>query len=124
VVTDKIGLAATALTTFDELYYIACWFASLDHLSNGQAAWNIVTTANPDTAKNFGLDEHVEHNDRYKRAREFYDVVTGLWDSFADDAFIRDRESGIFFDLGKMHVLDHKGDDLKVRGPLNIARPV
>ena len=124
VVTDKIGLAATASTTYDEPYHIARRFASLDHLSNGRAAWNIVTTANPDAAKNFGLDEHVEHSDRYKRAREFYDVVTGLWDSFADDAFIRDRESGIFFDPEKMHVLGHKGDDLKVRGPLNIARPV
>ncbi|KAK4441995.1 nitrilotriacetate monooxygenase component A [Podospora aff. communis PSN243] len=124
VVTDKIGLAATASTTFDEPYHIARRFASLDHLSNGRAAWNIVTTANPDAAKNFGLDEHVEHGNRYKRAREFYDVVTGLWDSFADDAFIRDRESGIYFDPDKLHVLDHKGDDLKVRGPLNIARPV
>ncbi len=124
VVTSRIGLAATASTTYDEPYHIARRFASLDHLSSGRAAWNIVTTANPEAAKNFGLDEHVEHSDRYKRAREFYDVVTGLWDSFADDAFIRDRESGIYFDPDKMHVLDHKGDDLKVRGPLNIARPV
>ncbi|MDE1156965.1 MAG: LLM class flavin-dependent oxidoreductase [Neorhizobium sp.] len=123
-VTERIGLAATASTTFDEPYHIARRFASLDHISNGRAAWNIVTTSNPDTARNFGLDEHVEHGERYKRAREFYDVVTGLWDSFADDAFIRDQESGIFFDPDKMHVLDHKGDELSVRGPLNIARPV
>ncbi|KAG0648273.1 Nitrilotriacetate monooxygenase component A [Hyphodiscus hymeniophilus] len=124
VVTEKIGLAATASTTYDEPYHIARRFASLDHLSNGRAAWNIVTTGNPESAKNFGLDEHVEHSERYKRAREFYDVVTGLWDSFADDAFIRDQESGIFMDPEKMHVLNHKGDDLKVKGPLNIARPV
>jgi FMN-dependent oxidoreductase (nitrilotriacetate monooxygenase family) len=123
-VTDKIGLAATASTTYDEPYHIARRFASLDHLSNGRAAWNIVTTGNPESAKNFGLDEHVEHGSRYKRAREFYDVVTGLWDSFADDAFIRDQESGIYLDPEKMHVLNHKGDELKVRGPLNIARPV
>ena len=123
-VTDKIGLAATASTTFDEPYHVARRFASLDHISNGRAAWNIVTTSNPDTARNFGLDEHVEHGERYKRAREFYDVVTGLWDSFADDAFVRDQESGIFFDPAKMHVLDHKGEELSVRGPLNIARPV
>lgn len=123
-VTEKIGLAATASTTYDEPYHIARRFASLDHLSGGRAAWNIVTTGNPESAKNFGLDEHVQHADRYKRAREFYDVVTGLWDSFADDAFIRDRESGIYFDPEKMHVLNHKGDELKVRGPLNIARPV
>ncbi|KAH8656880.1 luciferase-like domain-containing protein [Ilyonectria robusta] len=124
VVTEKIGLAATASTTYDEPYHIARRFASLDHISNGRAAWNIVTTGNPESAKNFGLDEHLEHSERYKRAREFYDVVTGLWDSFADDAFIRDRESGVFFDPQKLHVLDHKGDALKVRGPLNIARPV
>ncbi|KAM5350680.1 hypothetical protein ACJ41O_007185 [Fusarium nematophilum] len=124
VVTEKIGLAATASTTYDEPYHIARRFASLDHLSNGRAAWNIVTTGNPESSKNFGSDEHLEHSQRYKRAREFYDVVTGLWDSFADDAFIRDQESGIFFDPEKLHVLNHKGEDLQVRGPLNIARPV
>lgn len=122
--TERIGLAATASTTYDEPYHIARRFASLDHLSNGRAAWNIVTTGNPESAKNFGFDEHIEHSNRYKRAREFYDVVTGLWDSFADDAFIRDPGSGIYMNPEKMHVLDHKGDDLKVRGPLNIARPV
>jgi FMN-dependent oxidoreductase (nitrilotriacetate monooxygenase family) len=123
-VTERIGLAATASTTYDEPYHIARRFASLDHISNGRAAWNIVTTSNPDAARNFGQDEHAEHGERYKRAREFYDVVTGLWDSFADDAFIRDQESGIFMDPEKMHVLAHKGDELSVRGPLNIARPV
>jgi FMN-dependent oxidoreductase (nitrilotriacetate monooxygenase family) len=123
-VTERIGLAATASTTYDEPYHIARRFASLDHISNGRAAWNIVTTSNPDAARNFGHDEHAEHGERYKRAREFYDVVTGLWDSFADDAFIRDQESGIFIDPEKMHVLAHKGEELSVRGPLNIARPV
>lgn len=123
-VTERIGLVATASTTFDAPYHIARRFASLDHLSNGRAGWNIVTTSNPDAALNFGLDDHVEHDERYRRAREFYDVVTGLWDSFADDAFIRDRESGLYFDPEKLHVLDHKGEHLSVRGPLNIARPV
>lgn len=123
-VTDKIGLAATASTTFDEPYHVARRFASLDHISGGRAAWNIVTTSNPDAARNFGLSEHVEHGERYKRAREFFDVVTGLWDSFADDAFSRNQESGIFFDPEKLHVLDHKGEEFSVRGPLNIARPV
>jgi FMN-dependent oxidoreductase (nitrilotriacetate monooxygenase family) len=123
-VTERIGLAATASTTFEEPYHVARRFASLDHISNGRAAWNIVTTSNPDSARNFGLDEHIAHGERYARAREFYDVVTGLWDSFADDAFIRDQESGIFFDARKMRVLDHKGHELSVRGPLNIARPV
>ncbi|KAF4970398.1 hypothetical protein FSARC_2560 [Fusarium sarcochroum] len=124
VVTEKIGLAATASTTYDEPYHIARRFASLDHLSNGRAAWNIVTTGNPESSKNFGSDEHLEHSERYKRAREFYDVVTGLWDSFADDALIWDRESGIFFDPEKLHTLNHKGESLQVKGPLNIARPV
>jgi FMN-dependent oxidoreductase (nitrilotriacetate monooxygenase family) len=123
-VTERIGLVATASTTFDAPYHIARRFASLDHISNGRAGWNIVTTANPDAALNFGMSEHMEHGERYHRAREFYDVVTGLWDSFADDAFVRDRESGLFFDPEKMHVLDHKGEELSVRGPLNIARPV
>jgi alkanesulfonate monooxygenase len=122
-VTERIGLVATASTTFDEPYHVARRFASLDHISNGRAGWNIVTTSNPDAALNFGLDAHVEHGERYHRAREFYDVVTGLWDSFADDAFIRNAESGIFFDPEKMHVVAHKGEELSVRGPLNIARP-
>ncbi|AYG67149.1 MULTISPECIES: LLM class flavin-dependent oxidoreductase [unclassified Rhizobium] len=122
-VTDRIGLVATASTTFDLPYHIARRFASLDHISGGRAGWNIVTTSNPDAALNFGLEEHMEHGERYHRAREFYDVVTGLWDSFADDAFIHDAESGIFFDPDRMHVLGHKGEELSVRGPLNIARP-
>ncbi len=123
-VTERIGLIATASTTYNDAYHVARKFASLDHISNGRAGWNLVTTANPDAAMNFGQDEHMAHGERYKRAREFYDVVTGLWDSFADDAFIRDAESGIFWDPARMHVLNHKGEELSVRGPLNIARPV
>lgn len=123
-VTERIGLIATASTTFDEPYHIARRFASLDHISGGRAGWNIVTTANPDAALNFGYIDEIDHDERYIRAREFHDVVTGLWDSFADDAFVRDVESGIYFDPSKLHVLDHKGDNLSVRGPLNIARPV
>jgi alkanesulfonate monooxygenase len=124
MVTERIGLIATGSTTFDEPYHVARRFASLDHISNGRAGWNIVTTSNPDAALNFGLTEHVEHDERYRRAREFYDVVTGLWDSWADDAWLRDPDSGLFFDPAKLHVLDHKGAQLSVRGPLNIARPV
>jgi FMN-dependent oxidoreductase (nitrilotriacetate monooxygenase family) len=123
-VTEHIGLVATASTTFDAPYHVARRFASLDHISGGRAGWNLVTTSNPDAALNFGLDEHVEHGERYRRAREFFDVVTGLWDSWADDAFVRDVESGVFFDPDKVHVLAHKGEHLSVRGPLNIARPV
>ncbi len=124
MVTDRIGLVATASTTFDEPYHVARRFASLDHISNGRAGWNVVTTANPDAALNFGLTDHVEHDERYRRAREFHTVVTGLWDSWADDAWLHDQASGVFFDPAKMHVLNHKGKHLTVRGPLNIARPV
>src|ERR1700723_2442772 len=122
--TERIGLVATGSTTFDAPYHIARRFASLDWISGGRAGWNIVTTSNPDAALNFGLDEHMEHGERYRRAREFYDVVTGLWDSWADDAWIRDVDDGVFFEPSKMHVLNHKGKYFSVRGPLNIARPV
>jgi FMN-dependent oxidoreductase (nitrilotriacetate monooxygenase family) len=124
VSTHHLGLIATASTTFEQPYLIARRFASLDHISGGRAGWNIVTTSNPDAALNFGLEEHLEHGERYRRAREFYDVVTGLWDSWADDAFTRDVESGIYFDPAKLHVLNHKGPYHSVRGPLNIARPI
>ncbi len=124
MVTRHIGLIATASTTFEPPYLIARRFASLDHISGGRAGWNLVTTSNPDAALNFGLTEHMEHGERYRRAREFFDVVTGLWDSWAEDAFIRDVENGIYFDPARLHVLDHKGEFLSVRGPLNIARPV
>lgn len=122
--TEHLGLIATGSTSFDEPFHIARRFASLDHISEGRAGWNIVTTSNPDAAKNFGLEEHLDHAERYRRAREFYEVVTGLWDSWADDAFIRDVESGVFFDPDKLHTLDHKGEFFSVQGPLHIARPV
>jgi FMN-dependent oxidoreductase (nitrilotriacetate monooxygenase family) len=124
VVTERLGLIATASTTYDQPYHVARKFASLDHLSGGRAGWNVVTTSNPDAAKNFGLEHHPEHGERYDRAREFVDVVKGLWDSWADDAFVRDVSRGIFFDAEKLHVLDHKGPHLAVRGPLNVARPI
>jgi len=122
--TEHLGLIATASTTFEPPYLIARRFASLDHISGGRAGWNLVTTSNPDAALNFGLTEHMEHGERYRRAREFFDVVTGLWDSWADDAFIRDVESGVYFDPERLHVLDHEGEFFSVRGPLNIARPI
>ncbi len=124
MVTERIGLIATASTTFEAPYHIARRFASLDHISGGRVGWNVVTTSNPDAALNFGLEDHVEHDERYQRAREFHAVVTGLWDSWADDAWLRDQPSGIFFDPARMHTLDHKGEHLSVRGPLNIARPI
>jgi alkanesulfonate monooxygenase len=122
--TEHIGLMATATTTYDEPFHIARRFASLDHISGGRAGWNIVTTGNPESAWNFGHEDHMDHDERYRRAREFYDVVTGLWDSWADDAFIHDVASGTFFDPEKLHILNHKGKYLSVRGPLHIARPI
>lgn len=122
MVTRHIGLIGTASTTFETPYLIARRFASLDHISGGRAGWNLVTTSNPDAALNFGMTEQMPHADRYRRGREFVDVVNGLWDSFADDAFVQDQESGIFFDPDKMHVLNHDREFFSVRGPLNIAR--
>src|SRR5438477_8693333 len=122
--TEYLGLIATASTTFEPPYVIARRFASLHHIIGGRAGWNLGTTSNPDAALNFGLTEHMEHGERYRRAREFFDVVTGLWDSWADDAFLRDVEDGIYFDPERLHVLDHQGEFLSVRGPLNIARPI
>lgn len=124
MVTKHIGLIATASTTYNEPFHIARRFASLDHISGGRAGWNLVTSGNPAEALNFSRAEHLEHDTRYRRAREFFEVVTGLWDSWADDAFLRDRESGVFFDPAKLHTLDHKGEWFQVKGPLNIARPV
>ena len=123
-VTEHIGLIATASTTYEEPYHVARRFASLDHISGGRAGWNLLTTSNPESARNFGQDAHMAHGERYARAREFFDVVTGLWDGWADDAFIRDVEAGIYFNPDRLHVLNHSGLELSVRGPVNIARPI
>jgi FMN-dependent oxidoreductase (nitrilotriacetate monooxygenase family) len=120
--TSHIGLIATASTTYNAPYNLARRFASLDHVSGGRAGWNIVTSARSNEAYNFGRDAHYEHEERYDRAREFTNVVLGLWDSWDDDAFIRDKASGLFFDPGKLHVLNHKGENFSVRGPLNVPR--
>lgn len=123
MVTKRIGLVATVSTTYNEPYTVARKFASLDYISNGRAGWNLVTSAAAAESKNFNLDQHLAHADRYKRAREFVEVVTGLWDGWADDAFVYDQESGIYFDTDKVEVLNHKGTYFSVQGPLNIPRP-
>jgi alkanesulfonate monooxygenase len=122
VVTRHIGLVATATTTYNEPYHIARKFASLDQLSEGRAGWNLVTSANEQEALNFSRSAHVPHDQRYARAREFAAVVRGLWESWEDDAFLRDPASGLFFDPAKLHVLNHVGEHFGVRGPLNVAR--
>jgi alkanesulfonate monooxygenase len=121
--TEKIGYIATASTTYNEPFHIARKFASLDFISGGRVGWNVVTSWSEAEAKNFSRDKHLEHSVRYGRAEEFVDVVRGLWDSWEDDAFLRDKEGGRYFDPAKMHVLNHVGEDFSVRGPLNIARP-
>ena len=123
-VTARIGLVATATTSYNEPYHIARKFASLDHISGGRAGWNVVTSSNLSEAFNFGREQHYEHGERYDRAVEFVDVVRGLWDSWDDDAFLRDRASARYFDPAKIHALNHKGQHFSVRGPLNVARPL
>ncbi|WP_342723832.1 LLM class flavin-dependent oxidoreductase [Bradyrhizobium sp. B097] len=122
-VAQSIGLVATATTTYHQPYHLARMFASLDHLSRGRAAWNIVTSGFKFEAENFGESSLPDHDARYARAREFVEIVTGLWDSWEDDAFVRDKRSGIFADIAKLHLLKYRGDHLSVRGPLNVARP-
>jgi N-acetyl-S-(2-succino)cysteine monooxygenase len=122
-VTKRIGLIATATTTYNDPFSIARKYATIDHISNGRAGWNLVTSQNVDEALNFSQDAHMDHALRYERAEEFYDVVTGLWDSWEDDAVIRDRATGRYIDPGKLHVLGHKGKHFSVHGPLNVARP-
>jgi alkanesulfonate monooxygenase len=121
--TERLGLIATATTSYNEPYNVARRIASLDHISGGRAGWNVVTSSNVSEAYNFGRERHIEHAERYDRAHEFVDVVKGLWDSWDDDAFVRDRASARYFDPAKLHYLNHKGKHFSVRGPLNAARP-
>lgn len=121
-VTERIGFVATASTSFNEPYHVARKFASLDHISGGRAGWNLVTSSSEHEAQNFNRDKHFDHADRYARAEEFANVVRALWDSWEDDAFLRDKETGRFFDPEKRHTLNHKGDYFQVKGPLNVAR--
>ena len=120
--TRHIGLVATATTSFNEPYNVARKFASLDHLSDGRAGWNIVTSSSTLEAYNFGREAHREHAERYRKAREFVGVVRGLWDSWDDDALLIDKASGLFFDADKMHMLNHNGAEFSVRGPLTLPR--
>jgi FMN-dependent oxidoreductase (nitrilotriacetate monooxygenase family) len=120
--TTHLGFIATASTTYEEPYNTARKFASLDVISGGRAGWNVVTTATEASARNFNLDRQHPHAHRYQRAAEHVAVVRKLWDSFEDDAFIRDKDSGAFLDRAKLHRADHKGTHFKVEGPLNVAR--
>ncbi len=118
--TRRIGLVCTASTTYNEPYHVARKFASLDHISGGRAGWNIVTSWSEQEAWNFSRDTHLDYDTRYDRAREFVDVVTGLWDSWAPDAFVHDKATGLFYDPEKLHTLHHRGKHFAVRGPLSV----
>jgi FMN-dependent oxidoreductase (nitrilotriacetate monooxygenase family) len=121
--TDRIGLIATASTTYNEPFNLARRFASADWVSGGRAGWNVVTTAGPDAARNFGVDDQPTHAVRYERAAEFLEVARKLWDSWEDDAVVADKAEGIWADGGKIRVIDHEGKHFRVRGPLNVQRP-
>lgn len=122
--SKRIGLVCTVSSSYSEPYNVARMFASLDHLSGGRAGWNVVTTSTIGAAANFGFDSVPDHAERYARCQEYLEVVTGLWDSWEDDAFICDRESGIYFDPDRLHQLNYHGEHLSAAGPLNIARPI
>lgn len=122
-ITTHIGLAATVSTTYTEPYNLARYMASLDHLSGGRAAWNVVGGAFPQAAANFGRLPHPAHGERYARAREFLDVTKGLWDSWEEGALVMDKATGKYIDAAKMHTLNHEGKHFSVKGPLNILRP-
>jgi FMN-dependent oxidoreductase (nitrilotriacetate monooxygenase family) len=124
VLTERIGLIATASTTYHEPFQLARKFASLDHISGGRAGWNIVTSAGADEALNFNLDKRPDHADRYARATEFVEVVQRLWDSWDDDARILDKERGYYADADLIAPIDHTGEHFQVRGPLNVPRPI
>ncbi|SDE28566.1 FMN-dependent oxidoreductase, nitrilotriacetate monooxygenase family [Paenibacillus sp. UNCCL117] len=121
-VTTHIGLAATASTTYHEPYHIARMFATLDHLSKGRVAWNVVTSTSDAEARNFGKTEHLDHATRYERAEEFIEVVRALWDSWEADALVLDKERGVFADKRKIHYVHHRGPWFDVKGPLNVQR--
>lgn len=121
-VTTHIGLVSTATTTYLEPFHVARLFASLDQLSGGRSGWNLVTSSAASEALNFSHAAHAAHADRYARAAEFVKVVTGLWDSWEDDAFVLDKAEGLFFDPAKLHMLNHKGEHFAVRGPLMMRR--
>jgi FMN-dependent oxidoreductase (nitrilotriacetate monooxygenase family) len=121
-VTDRIGLIATASSSYNEPFNLARRFASLDHMSNGRAGWNLVTSGSLAEARNFGLEEVPAHADRYRRAEEFIEVTTKLWDSWEDDALLGDKESGVYVETDRLHAAEHEGEFFRVAGPLGVPR--
>ena len=122
MVTSKLGLGATYSTTYYEPFHVARLYATLDLMTKGRVAWNVVTSMNDSEAANFGHEDHLEHDLRYDRADEFMEVVLGHWDTWEDDAIIADKAAGIFADPDKVHRLDYEGKFFKSRGPLSVPR--
>ena len=120
--TKQIGLAATLSTSYSEPFTVARQFASIDHISEGRAGWNIVTSPLEGSARNYSKSEHPQHDLRYRMAVEYLEVTKGLWDSWEDDAFVRNKETGQFIDPHKLHRVNHKGEFFSVQGPLTISR--
>lgn len=120
--TEKIGLIATASTTYNDPFNLARRFASVDFVSGGRAGWNVVTTAGPDAARNFGIEDQPSHASRYERAAEFLDVAGKLWDSWDDDAVLADKAAGVWADSDRVRAIEHEGKHFKVKGPLNVPR--
>lgn len=120
--TRHIGIGATYSTTYYSPFHVARTFATLDHLSRGRVAWNVVTSVNDSEAQNFGLDEHPGHDERYDRAHEFLEAVSELWDSWGDDALVMDRESGVFANPDEVREINYSGKWFRVRGPLTVPR--
>jgi FMN-dependent oxidoreductase (nitrilotriacetate monooxygenase family) len=120
--TSRIGLIATASTSYNHPYNLARRFASLDHISGGRAGWNIVTTATQAAAQNFGLDDNPAHAERYRRAAEFTEVSIRLWDSWEDGAELGDKATGVYADDSRIREVAYSGEFFKVRGPLNVPR--
>jgi FMN-dependent oxidoreductase (nitrilotriacetate monooxygenase family) len=120
--TSRVGLVATVSTTYSQPYNVARAFASIDHMSQGRAGWNVVTSTGEEAAGNFGLEKHPSHAQRYEMAQEYVDVTKGLWDSWEDGALVGNKTTGVYTDNSKLHPLNHEGAYYKVKGPLNITR--
>ncbi len=120
--TRYLGVSATYSTTYHAPFHIARLFSTIDHLTDGRAAWNVVTSLNDSEAQNFGVDAHADHDRRYDQADEVMEIVTGLWDSWDDDAILLDKREGVFADPGSVHRLDYEGEWFRSRGPLTVPR--
>ena len=120
--TTHLGLGATMSTTYFEPFDVARTFATVDLMTEGRAAWNVVTSVNDNEARNMGREQHLPHDERYDQADEFVEIVLGHWNSWDDDAVLVDKENGIFADPTKVRRLDYVGEHYRSRGPFTVPR--